>query len=316
MNYNMKKILIASLAAAAMLFAGCNKNVEAPANGSRIVRVSASADPTTMVASSTSGRFTWQKNDAIGIWTGAGITKFTLDPEWDGFGYGEFVGELPEGGVINENSYAIYPYDEINLEGATATSCSFNEYSNWGIPQVAVRLYAKGNPTIADGKVANYAFHHCNAYFRVTLKNVRAEAGCVFIESNKQFLPKVSTIDFSGETPSVSVTATNDWTHFVFPDHTGKIESLTFVVPIAPAVWDSNFKFAVKLYSGTNFGGNLYQNNFGWFTTPTFQPGDYYIFPEITYPNAKATDDSGTGVNDGIEEGNVVDQGDSFWTVG
>ena len=280
---------------------------------SRIVRVSASAvEMVTKVASSNTGRFTWQKDDAIGIWTGNELTKFTLDPEWAGFGYGEFIGELPEGGVINENSYAVYPYDDI--AEATATTATFAELSNWGIPQNTIRLYAKATAQADGNKVANYTFKHCNAYFKVTLKNVRGDAGCVFIESNKQFLPKVTSIDFSAGEPVATVTSTNDWTHQVFPDHNGKMETYSILVPVVPKAWEDDFKFVIKLYSGENFGGTLYAAHAGWFTTPTFNAGDYYIFPEITYPNAKEMNDAGSGVNDGIEDAIVIIQDpDGFW---
>lgn len=310
----MKKIFVASIAIAAFLLAGCAKNDNlVPAD--RTVRVSAGAEELiTKVASSSTGRFTWQTGDAIGIWTGSELTKFTLDPEWNNFGYGEFVGELPEGGVINENSYAVYPFDDV--ETATATSVTFKELSNWGIPQSVIRLYSKSDMTATDGKVAKFSFKHCNAYFRVTLKNVRADAGCVFIESTKQFLPKVSTVDFSGDTPVVTVDATNDWTHQVFPAHDKTIESYVLLIPVVPAAYTDDFKFAIKLYSGENFTGNLFHEHYGWFTTPTFNAGELYTFPEITYPNAKVPDDSGTGVNDGIEDSNAIVEGDGFWNVG
>ena len=308
----MKKILIVSLAAAAALFMGCQKNaVQAPET--RTVRVSASASElVTKVTSSNKGRFTWQKDDAIGIWTGSEITKFTLDPQWDGFGYGEFVGELPSGGKIDASSYAVYPFGEI--ESATATECSFTGLSGWGIPQKTIRLYAKGEPTETEGTVANYTFHHCYTYFKVTLKNIREDAGCVFIESTKQFLPVATSIDFSGATPAVNVAETNDWTHVVFPEHKGKLESFTFIVPVKPDTFTDDFKFAIKLYSGENFKSTQYAEHYGWLTAPTFAPGDYYIFPEITYPNAKTIDDSGSGVNDGVEDSVVIVQDpDGFW---
>lgn len=313
----MKKIFFAIISLAAILFASCAKNEQAAPQKGQVVRVSASAaDMISKVASNTSGRFTWQSGDAIGIWTGSEITKFVIDEEWAGFGYAEFVGTLPEGGAINEASYAVYPYDDINLETATATTCEYKALSNWGIPQTVIRLYSKATLSVKEDKVADFAFKHCNAYFRVTLKNVRADAGCVFIESNKQFLPKVSSIDFSGETPQVTVTETNDWTHQVFPAHEKVIDSYTILIPIAPVALDSNFKFVIKLYSGENFTGSKFMEHTGWFITPTFIAGDYYIFPEITYPNAKSANDTGSGINDGIEDSIVTVEGDSFWTVG
>ena len=309
----MKKIFIVSLAAAAALLMGCQKNaVQTPE--ARTVRVSASAaELVTKVASSNKGRFTWQKDDAIGIWTGSEVTKFTLDPQWDGFGYGEFVGEIPAGGKIDSSSWAVYPFDDIQT--ADANSCRFEDLSGWGVPQKTIRLYAKGEPSEAEGTVANYTFHHCYAYFKLTLKNVRDDAGCIFIESNKMFLPVTTTVDFSGTEPQVNISAVNDWTHVVFPTHSGKIESFTCLVPVQPAVFeDQDVKVAVKLYSGENFDSTMFAEHYGWLTVPSFAPGDYYIFPEITYPNAKTIDDSGSGVNDGVEDSVVIVQDpDGFW---
>ena len=307
----MKKIIIVSIAAAAALLMGCQKNqVQVPE--ARTVRVSASAeDLTSKVVSSKKGRFTWQANDAIGIWTGSEITKFTLDPEWDGYGYGEFVGEIPAGGKIDASSYAVYPFDDISK--ATATSCKFNDLSGWGIPKNTIRLYSKVEATEGEGTVANLVFHHCYAYFRFTLNNIRTDGGCIFVESTKMFLPVTTTIDFSGSEPAVNITAFNDWTHVVFPAHTGKIDSFTCLVPISPKTVEGDFKVAVKLYSGENFTGTKFAEHYGWLTSPTFAAGDYYVFPEITYPNEKQADDSGSGVNDGIEEAVVNVQDEGFW---
>lgn len=318
MNYNMKKILIASLAAAAMLFAGCSKNVEAPANGSRIVRVSASADPTTMVASSTSGRFTWQKNDAIGIWTGAGITKFTLDPEWDGFGYGEFIGELPDGGVINENSYAVYPYAE-GAE-ATATSYTFPAASKWEIPTSNYMLYGKGGAA-TDGKVANFTFHHTTAYFRVTVKNIRPACGGLFIESAGPCFALGASVDFSGEAPAITYPAADENIIYAVPEHTATTE-VTLIIPMMAGEYAQTWgkgglKFRIACYSEPNWWSTKFDDAAGYLgegTGITLAAGDYYIFPDIICANAKATDDSGTGINDGIEDSDVnVQDPNGFW---
>ena len=197
----MKKIFVAILAAAALLLAGCAKTENSAPAVSRTVRVSVGVDATiSKVVSSTTGRFTWKAGDEIGIWTGNGITKFTLDPEWDNFGYGEFVGELPEGGVINENSYAIYPYAE-GAE-ATATSYTFPAASKWEIPAANYMLYGNGAQE-KDGKYT-FTFHHTTAYFRVKVTNIRQAATHLFIESAGPCFALGATLDFSAATPAIT----------------------------------------------------------------------------------------------------------------
>ena len=319
----MKKILIASFAIAALVFTGCNKmDNEAPAG--RTVRITADvAQMITRVNSNTAARFTWQENDAIGVWTGSGLTKFTLDPEWAGFGYGEFVGELPEGGVINENSYAVYPYNEDGE--ATAAAVQGMEISKWELPAKFVNLYAQG-ATEVDGKYA-FQFHHATAYFRVTLKNVPATGGGLYIETADGGCYTTSVkYDFSGETPTLDY-AVDESVIYVLPDHTGAIEQVDLVIAIKPGTYaqrwgQGGLKFRIAVYSEPNWWSTKIFDHAGYFLPAegaegyTITAGEYYVFPAITYPNLKEMDDSGSGVNDGIEEGIVTTQDpDGFWNI-
>ena len=315
----MKKIFVAILAAAALLLAGCAKTENsAPAVG-RTVRVSVGVDATiSKVVSSTTGRFTWKAGDEIGIWTGNGITKFTLDPEWDNFGYGEFVGELPEGGVINENSYAVYPYAE-GAE-ATATSYTFPAASKWEIPAANYMLYGNGAQE-KDGKYT-FTFHHTTAYFRVKVTNIRQAATHLFIESAGPCFALGATLDFSAATPAITY-AMDENLIYALPEHSGATDA-TLIIPIAVDTFAQQWgKGGLKLRIVTTDVG-------GWWGTPfddaagflgedvgfTTAAGEYYIFPEIKCANAKNADDSGTGVNDGIEDSNVIIQDpNDFWTV-
>ena len=316
---DMKKIFVAILAAAALLLAGCAKTENSAPAVSRTVRVSVGVDATiSKVVSSTTGRFTWKAGDEIGIWTGNGITKFTLDPEWDNFGYGEFVGELPDGGVINENSYAIYPYAE-GAE-ATATSYTFPAASKWEIPAANYMLYGNGAQE-KDGKYT-FTFHHTTAYFRVKVTNIRQAATHLFIESAGPCFALGATLDFSAATPAITY-AMDENLIYALPEHSGATDA-TLIIPIAVDTFAQQWgKGGLKLRIVTTDVG-------GWWGTPfddaagflgegvgfTTAAGEYYIFPEIKCANAKNADDSGTGVNDGIEDSNVIIQDpNDFWTV-
>ena len=317
----MKKIFVATLAVAALLLAGCAKNEQNAPQG-RIVRVSAGADELiSKVSSSTSGRFTWRSGDAIGIWTGSGITKFTLVDEWDGFGYGEFVGELPEGGAITADSYAVYPYAE-GAE-ATATKYTFPSISKWEIPTSNYLLYAKGNITEKDGKVADFTFHHTTAYFRVAIKNIRPACGGLYIETASPGCFAVgASVDFSGETPVIEY-AKDESVIYAIPEHTTATD-VSLVIPIVADTYTQQWgkgglKFRIACYSEPNWWSTKFDDYAGYFgegTGFTVTAGEYYVFPDIKCANAKNSDDSGTGINDGIEDSNVnVQDPDGFWEI-
>ena len=317
----MKKIFVALFAAAALLLAGCVKN-DKPVPTDRTVRVSAGTDDIiTKVASSTTGRFTWKAGDEIGIWTGNEITKFTLDPEWDNFGYGEFVGTLPEGGVINENSYAVYPY----VEGAeaTATSYTFPAADKWSIPTSNYMLFGKGDLSVADGKVANFTFHHTTAYFRVNIKNIRPACNGLFIESAGPCFALGAKVDFSGSEPVIEYPAKDENIIYAIPEHNAATD-VTLIIPIMQGKYEQTWgkgglKFRIACYSEPNWWSTKFDDAVGFFGENTgfdVAIGEYYIFPDIKCANAKAEDDSGTGTNDGIEDSNVnVQDPDGFWTI-
>jgi len=317
----MKKIVVALFAAAALLLAGCAKPENfVPAD--RTVRVSAGTDDiVSKVVSSTTGRFTWKAGDEIGIWTGNEITKFTLDPEWDNFGYGEFVGTLPEGGVIDENSYAVYPYAE-GAE-ATATSYTFPSADKWAIPESNYMLYGKGDLSVSDGKVANFTFHHTTAYFRVTIKNIRTTCNGLFIESAGPCFALGAKVDFSGSEPAIEFPGKDENIIYQIPEHTTAAD-VTLVIPIIAGKYEQTWgkgglKFRIACYSEPNWWSTKFDDAVGYFGENTgfdVAIGEYYVFPEIKCANAKAADDSGTGVNDGIEDSNVNTQDpDGFWTI-
>ena len=228
------------------------------------------------------------------------------------------MGELPEGGVINENSYAIYPYAE-GAE-ATATSYTFPAASKWEIPAANYMLYGNGAQE-KDGKYT-FTFHHTTAYFRVKVTNIRQAATHLFIESAGPCFALGATLDFSAATPAITY-AMDENLIYALPEHSGATDA-TLIIPIAVDTFAQQWgKGGLKLRIVTTDVG-------GWWGTPfddaagflgegvgfTTAAGEYYIFPEIKCANAKNADDSGTGVNDGIEDSNVIIQDpNDFWTV-
>lgn len=318
----MKKIKITGLALlCALVFAGCAKTEEsAPASKGRTVRVSVTAeDLSVKVTSNSSGRFTWNKDDAIGIWTGTKVTKFTLDPEWDGYGYGEFVGEVADGESVSETSYAVYPYSE----GATATATSYTypDVSKWEIPAKNCMLYAQGGKIEDNGNVT-FTFHHATAYFRVNVKNIRPACNGLYIESAGQCFALGATVDFSGETPAITASM-DESVIYPVPAHEN-VADVTLVIPIAAGTYTQQWgqgglKFRIACYSDANWWSTKFDDFAGYFgagTGFTATAGEYYVFPDITCANAKSQDDSGTGVNDGIEDSSVNTQPvDDFWKV-
>ncbi|MBQ9411170.1 MAG: hypothetical protein IJU21_06135 [Bacteroidales bacterium] len=318
----MKKVFVAIFAASALLLAGCAKTENAaPVATGRTVRITADTDVLeSKVVSSVKGRFTWQKNDVIGVWTGAGITPFVLDDNWAGFGHGEFVGELPEGGVIDENSYAVYPY--VEEAEATATSYTFPAASKWGIPETNYMLYGKGDGTVKDGVVANFTFHHTTAYFRVTIKNIRTACNGLFIESAGPCFALGAKVDFSRTEPAIEYTAKDENIIYEIPAHTAATD-VTLIIPMMSGRYEQQWgkgglKFRIACYSEPNWWSTKFDDAVGFFGEGTgydIAVGEYYVFPEIKCANAKNADDSGSGVNDGIEDTIVITQDpDGFWT--
>jgi len=320
----MKKIFVFSLGLAGLLFASCNKEIvpATPADGAQVVTISAStADVDTKLSSSTKGKFTWTTGDVIGVWTGSELTPFTLDKSYNGLGYGKFTGTIPAGGAITADSYAVYPY-----EGMTATATEVQLPSlnaGWGCnyPTRSYFLFSNKANLNDDGTVSGFSFSHQTAYFRVTLKNIAVSAKAIFYENycpNKSVSypgymlagGKITTA--TGElTPEA-----NDWAFIPLPEHTAVIESLTLILPIIPGAFGDSAKFRLCACTAATFGNEMEGCNFQGFLTLNPSAGDYYVFPDITFPNEKSADDTGSGVNDGIEDSVVNEQDANFWKVG
>lgn len=317
----MKKIFVFSLAIAGLMLASCNKETAAPSAEGQVVRVSAGTVDS-KVYGSAKGRFYWDRNDKIGVWTGSEVTPFTIGAGWNDMTYAEFEGTIPAGGAITDASCAFYPCtDAISFDGTVAT---LPECGGWALnyPQKQIYLYATAAPTEADGILKSFKFQHVTAYFRVTLKNIAVSAKALYLESwcpnhadsnNGQYMLNGGTLDIAtGElTPN-----TCDWAFMPLPEHSSVIASLTIYIPVIPGVYGDRAKFRICACREAGFGNEMEGCNFNAFITLNAEAGDYYIFPDITFPNEKSANDAGSGVNDGIEDPVVNEQGDGFWRVG
>jgi len=320
----MKKIFVLSLAIAGLVLASCNKEITTPATPTdkgRVVTVTATTDDiVTKLSSSSKGKFTWTKGDQIGIWTGSELTAFTLDPASDGYGYGKFSGTLPDGGAITATSYAVYPYDAYTATAASIELKGLN--AGWGrnYPTKSYYLYSTAPTTVNDGSVAGFKFAHATAYFRVTLKNIAVSAKAIYYESySPDRTSSCITYMLNGGSCNLATGAFTyeaaDWAFIPLPEHTSVIESYTLIIPVIPEAFGRS-KFRICATKEAGFGNEMDGCNFvGWLDVNP-KAGDYYVFPDITFPNEKSANDAGSGVNDGIEDAVVNEQDDSFWKVG
>lgn len=318
MRIIMKKIFLISLAVATTLFVGCNKEVSAPVENGKTVTISASFDAS-KVSSTAAGKFKWSKNDQIGVWTGAELTPFTLDAGCEGFGYGTFTGTIPAGGAVNEASIACYPYAGVTIEGTTVNLPSIDRYA---YPTSAYFLGSGAPAKNEDGTISGFTFNHLTAYARVTLKNVGTSMKALFYEA---YCPNRSC-DYPGFilTGGTCDAATGefapdacDWAFIVLPEHSKVLESVTLILPLVPANFGTNAKFRLCGCKDASFGNEMEGcNRYALLDFTNLAAGDYYVLPEIVFPNESSADDSGTGVNDGIEDPVVKEQDDNFWSVG
>jgi len=277
----MKKYIISALAIASALFAGCSKFEPAPSvEGSNIVKVSVALDVTKVTLTS-AGKLTWETGDVIGVWTGEAFTPFTVDEATVGTGAGTFTGTLPEGGAINESSYAVYPY----REGDTMDGTTYN--TNLSDRKTTYALGAK--PVVTKGgsaTVASYKFGLLTAAVKVTIKNVPVEAKYIFFESDKQLFIVEANADMSKDYPKFAVTQTGDWYFYALPEHDAVIESMDLIVPIVTGEFKGP-KFRFTLFSaedwGAEFDKNPY-NHYGYLDTGGYiNRSDVFVLPDVTY---------------------------------
>lgn len=309
----MKKIFVFSLAIASLILAGCNKETATPENG-RDVRISASV-PATKVYGAASGRFYWEKNDKLGVWTGSEVTPFTIGAGWDGMTYAEFEGTIPAGGSIGgDNSFVFYPYsDAVSFDGSTVT---LPAGGGWGLNYLnkQIYLYSNETPEQNDNKITSFKFNHITAYFRVTIKNIAVSCKALYLET------PYSNYMLNGGTFNTLTGVLSpekcDWAFVKLPEHTSVLDSYLLEIPVIPGAYGDGVRFRICGCKDAAFGNEMEGCNFNAAITLNAKAGDFYVFPDITFPNEKSANDAGSGVNDGIEDPVVNVQDDGFWKVG
>ena len=283
----MKKIMILCLVAAGMAAIGCTKKDNLPAGNAnpRIVTVRAGADPLTKIAADESGKFTWEKGDAIGVWTGSSLTKFTLKDECDGQAEGQFIGELPSGGAIDETSYAVYPYDYVTVEGTTAKLNVESSLTQRNAPARLVPMYAKAG----TGHTTGFSFKHLGAVAKLSLEDLPEDIISIYLENTsgtpRQLWCKDGiTADLTAEEPKWTGTGDEGYAIAV-PAGEASHQKLDLYVPVVPGTYSSEMKLNVKLYkdSGSSeVSGYTKTGNWGSKST-TFTRGQLLSMPTIKY---------------------------------
>lgn len=297
----MKKYIILALAAATMLFAGCNKKEfepQAPMSG-RTVKVSAALDVTKVGTGAEAGKYAWEAGDVIGVWTGEAFTPFTIDAESVNTMVGTFTGTLPEGGTVG---YAVYPYsDKDTLDVTTYTSRYCTD--NWDYKPTA-RMYAPATATTSGSTtVASYKFSHLTAYARLTLKNIPEEAGSIFFESNTQLFMLEGQADFSAEYPKMTPVTTCDYAFYQLPERTGLMDLELYVPICLGELKDPKFRFtlfkATPEFAWSDEMDKAVYNHYGYLNTKGMvNRGDLFVLPTVVFEGGVAS-----GVSASIEGG-------------
>lgn len=294
----MKKYILSALAIASALFAGCNKNEVAPSNfeGSRTVKVTAALEAT-KVGVTNDYKYQWEAGDVIGVWTGAEFTPFTVDASSVGTGVGVFTGTLPDGGVINDASVAVYPYNAPDaeaehlgdtLEGSVYTS-NYND-NNWDY-KPCVPLYAKATASVNGSSVADFKFGILSAAAKLTIKNIPAEAKLIFLEAPQRILLGTGSADLSAEYPKLAANMSNfDYAFIVLPEHSEAIAEYTAIIPIVTGEYaDPVFRFTLFNCDMDNFdwGGEMdkatYNHKGNLNTGGYINRGDLFVLPTVTF---------------------------------
>ena len=293
----MKKTILFSLAAAALMLAGCAKeapvNIEVPGT---VVKVTASlgdASLTKVTTGSEVGKFAWESGDVIGVWTGSAFTPFTIEESSVGKTAGTFAGTLPEGGTIG---FAVYPYCE---EDTYADNIYTSRYSGGNYAfKSCVRLYA---PAAAETR--DYKFQHLCAYVKVTIKNLPAEAKYAFVETTQgnNFITDEASADLSAEYPKFT-DGVGDFGFIDVPEHDAILPAWTLYVPISTGEYD-NKQFRITFFTEPAEGESIWSaemdksiyNHKGFLQTGgVVNRGDLFSLPDIVFEGGVASGISAT----------------------
>lgn len=299
----MKQNLISVLVMTGIVIAGCSEKEIIPENRTvspegKVVRITASANDLTKVNADDSGVFTWEEGDAIGIWTGSELTEFTLESASAGSRNGTFVGTLPEGGAIDANSFAVYPYKWVEkVENGVVTFKKTEGGWTHG-PAKLVPMVAKPDETFN-----NFHFKHTAAIVKFTLMNIPTEYQWMFIEcygtmprnlfqawsggivdTNEENPVLTSEKTYaSGDTPIFNGYA--DGWYIDLGERTGVIDKLDCYLPIVPDTYSNYVEFKVKPQSTHGSWSDIGTVRIGKFRTLNngVKPGELHVLPSINY---------------------------------
>ena len=182
----MKKVIY--IVAVALATFSCTKelkNVTETAPGSENTEVTPATGgevciqaglPTKASVNNTTGVMAWEEGDAIGVFTGSGFTKFTVDPSTLSDEYPVFKGTLDAGESLG--NIAVYPF---NIAGTTDGSsinlvlpALWDEYSSTNTRSIMLASNAAQVPAGDGSTVTRYSFKHLGGGVRIPLSNVNA----------------------------------------------------------------------------------------------------------------------------------------------
>ncbi len=164
----MRKTWIIACAAAAAVFAGCNREFDAPVPGDGFLR--ATIETPSRVSFTDEGVFSWQAGDAIAVSTNAGFKTFTLQ-SGEGAASGVFDGDL---GGVTAATVAVYPA-AVAKDDATVTLPA--EYA-WAEGQSnAVMFCDKVSLTEVN------SFKHLGGILKIAYAGIPADADALVLKA-------------------------------------------------------------------------------------------------------------------------------------
>ena len=177
----MKKILY--IVAAALAIASCSKEMnngtsntvntpETPVSGKEVCIQVGFA--TKASVNDATGAMVWEEGDAIGVFTGSGFTKFTVDASTLSDQFPVFKGSLEDGQTLG--NIAVYPF---GIAGETDGSsiglvlpAAWDEYSATNARAIMLATNAAEVPTGDGTTITRYSFKHLGGGVKISLSDV------------------------------------------------------------------------------------------------------------------------------------------------
>ena len=216
----MRKIWIIATAAAAVAFAGCNRETDAPAPEAGVFR--ATIETPSRVAFSDEGTFSWQEGDAIAVSTNAGFKTFTL-ASGAGSASGTFQGELVD---VTSATVAVYPAAAAK-DDATVTLPA--EYA-WKEGQTNAVMFCE---QVSLTEVNS--FKHLGGIIKITYSEIPADANALVFKAEAKI-----TGDFAIADGKIAAGAGTDEVKVTFAAGSNPA---AFYIPVPTG----EYKFSVEL---------------------------------------------------------------------